>query len=101
LLDQLVQFAHGGQCRVAHIQAPLDQVAQLQQAHAQSVAAGLRTIDKPSGGQVVQDAVGGGRVQAGLLADFLEGDRLFARRQNIDQRKHPLDHLDRGVDGTL
>jgi hypothetical protein len=94
LLDQLVQFAHGRQRRVAHAQAALDQVAQFQQAHAQPVAASLRSIDKPAGGQVVQDAVGGGRVQARLLADFLQGNRLFARRQHIDQRKHPFDHLD-------
>jgi hypothetical protein len=43
--------------------AGLDQVAQFQQAHAQPVAAGLRAVDEAADGQVVQDAVGGGRVQ--------------------------------------
>ncbi len=72
LLDQLVQFAHGQQCGVAHAQARLHQIAQFQQPHAQAVAAGLRAVDKTSDGQIVEDAVGRGWVQTGLFADFLE-----------------------------
>ena len=65
LVRELVQFAHRAQRRVAHVQPRLDQVAQFQQAHAQPVAAGLGAVDEAADGQVVEDAVRGGRVQAG------------------------------------
>mgnify|MGYP006205549355 CR=1 FL=1 len=78
LLDQLVQLAHGAQRGVAHAQARLDQVAQFQQAHAQPVAAGLGPVNEAADGEVVEDAVGGGRVQPRLLADLLQRDRFFA-----------------------
>jgi hypothetical protein len=60
LLGQAVQLAHGLQGRVAHRQPRLDQVAQLQQAHAQAVGAGLRAVDEAAHRQVVEDAVRGG-----------------------------------------
>ncbi|MNT32792.1 hypothetical protein D3C72_1686900 [compost metagenome] len=78
LLDQLVQVAHGGQRCIAHTQACLDEVAQFQEAHAQAVAAGFRTVHKTAYGQIVQDAMRRGRVQARLFADLLERYRLFA-----------------------
>jgi hypothetical protein len=56
----------------AHIETGLHEVAQFEQAHAQAVAAGLWPVDVAADRQVVEDAVGGGRVQAGLLADELE-----------------------------
>jgi hypothetical protein len=89
-----VQLAHRQQGRVAHVQAGLHHVAQFEQAHAQAIAAGLRAVDEAAGGQVVEDAVGGGRMQAGLLADLLQGDRFLPRRQHVDQREHALDDLD-------
>jgi D-alanyl-D-alanine endopeptidase (penicillin-binding protein 7) len=96
LLDQLVKLAHGHKGGVAHAQSSLHQVAQFQQAHPQPVAARLRTVDKAAGGQVVQDPVRGRWMQARLRADLLQRDRLFARRQHVDQRKHARDHLDGG-----
>ena len=100
LLDELVQVAHGGQGGVAHAQAGFDQVAQLQQPHAQPVAAGFRAVHEAANGQVVQDAVGGGRVQPRLFADFLQGDCVFTGGQHVDQRKHALQHLNAGFDGN-
>jgi len=97
LLDQLVQLAHRGHGCVAHGQASLDEVAQLQQAHAEPVAARFRPVDEAADGQVVEDAVRGGRVQARLLADFLQRDGLLARGQDIDQLEHALQHLDAGL----
>jgi hypothetical protein len=96
LLDLLVQLAHRRQRGVAHVQPRLHQVAQFQQAHAQAVAARLGPVDEAAGGEVVQDAVGGGRVQPRLLADLLERDGVLARGQHVDQREHALDHLDGG-----
>ena len=58
LLDQLVQLAHGGQCRVSDIQTAFDQIAQFQQADAQAVAARFRTVNKSARGQVIQNPVG-------------------------------------------
>ena len=104
LLNLLVQFAHGQQGGIAHIEPSFDQVAQLQQAHAQTVAAGLGSVHKTPQGEVVQDAVRGGGVKPGFFADFFEADRLFARGQHIDQGKHTLDHLNgrrRGGHGFL
>jgi hypothetical protein len=96
-----VQFAHRQQRGVAHVQPGLDQVAQLQQAHAQPVAARLGAVDEAAGGQVVEDAVGGGGVQAGLLADFLQRDGVLTRGQHVDQREHALDDLDGGRGGGV
>lgn len=60
LLDLLVQLAHGNQGRFAHAQAGLDQVAQLQETHAQPVAARFGAVDEAADGQVVENAVRGG-----------------------------------------
>jgi hypothetical protein len=89
-----VQLAHRHHRSVAHVQPALHQVAQLQQAHAQSVAAGFRPVDEAADRQVVQDAVGGRRVQAGFFADLLQRDGFLAGSQHVDQREHALDHLD-------
>ena len=70
LLDLLVQQSHAGQGRFAHAQTGFDQVAQLQQAHAQTVAARFWAVDKTTHGQIVEDAVCGGGVQASFFADF-------------------------------
>jgi len=78
LLDQLVQLAHGGQCRVAHVEPALDEVTQLQQTHAQPVGARLGALHETAHRQVVEDAVGGGRVQPRLLADLLERHGFLA-----------------------
>ena len=94
LLRELVQLAHRRHRGVAHVEPALDQVAQLQQAHAQPVAAGFRPVDEAADRQVVQDAVGGGRMQARLFADLLQRDGFLAGGQHVDQREHALDHLD-------
>ena len=38
LLNQMVQASHGLECRVAHMQAGFDQIAQFQKTHAQLVS---------------------------------------------------------------
>jgi len=94
LLDQLVQFTHRGQCSITHIQTALDQVAQLQQTHAQAIAAGFGPVHETAHRQVVEDAVCGRRMQSCFLADFLEGNGILAAGQHIDQGEHAFDHLD-------
>jgi hypothetical protein len=58
---QLVQLAHRRQRRVAHVEPGLDQVAELEQAHAEAVAARLRPVDVAADRQVVEDPVRGRR----------------------------------------
>ncbi|MNT26312.1 hypothetical protein D3C72_1618760 [compost metagenome] len=101
LLRELVQLAHRAQGRVAHVQPALDQVAKLQQAHAEAVAAGFRAVDEAADREVIEDAVRGRRVQPRLFADFLQRDRFFARGQDVDQREHALDDLDDGSGGNV
>ena len=91
-----MQFAHGKQRGIAHIQAVFYQVAEFQQAHAQAVAAGLGSVHKSPGCKVVQDAVGCGGVQASFFADFFQGNCVRFGGQDVDDGKHPLDHLNRG-----
>ena len=45
--------------------------AQLQETHAQPIAARFGAVDEAADGQVVENAVRGGGVQAGALADLL------------------------------
>ena len=97
LLDLFVQFAHGQQRGVAHAQAPLDQVAEFEQAHAQPVGPGCGPFDQAPQHQIVEDAVRSGRVQAGAFADVLERDRLFVLGQHFKQIKHAFEHLHAGL----
>ena len=99
LMRQLVQLAHRRQCRVAHVEPRLDQVAELEQAHAQAVAARLRAIDEAADRQVVEDAVRRRRMQPALLADHLQRHRFLVRGQQVEQGEGPLEHLDR--DGAV
>ena len=92
-----MQLAHGNQGRFAHAQAGLDQVAQLQETHAQPVAARFGAVDEAADGQVVENAVRGGGVQAGALADLLERYCFLARGQHVDQREHAFQDLDAGL----
>jgi len=101
LLRQLVQLAHRAEGGVAHVEPALDQVAQLQQAHAEPVAAGLGTVDETADCQVVEDAVRRRRVEPRLFADLLQRNCVLARCQDVDQRKHALDHLDHGNGGNV
>ena len=95
LLDQAVQLAHGRQRRVAHVQTAFDQVAKLQQTHAQAVTARLGAVNVTANRQIVQDAMGSGGVQAGFVADVFKRNGFFFGRQHVDQREHTLDHLNR------
>ena len=101
LLCERVQLRHRGQGGIAHVQAPLDQIAKLQQPHAQPVATGLGAVHKASGCQVVEDAVRGGRVQAGFFTDVFEADGLFTGGEYIDQGEHALNHLYRWLTGNV
>jgi len=94
LVRQLVQLAHGLQRGFAHVQAGLDQVAQFKQAHTQSVSAGMRSIDKATRRQVIENAVRGRRVQAGALADELERQRLGLGGKDVEEGKAALEDLD-------
>ena len=96
LVRQLVQFAHRAERRVAHVEPGLDEVAELEQAHAQAVAAGFGPVDEAAGRQVVEDAVRGRRVQPGAFADFLQRDRVLVRGQHVEQAEGALEHLDGG-----
>ena len=94
LCRSLVQFAHRSHCRVANVKPGLDQITQLEQTHAKLVGAGLGAIDKARGDQIIQDPVGGRRVQLSALRQGLEADRIRMIRKLIKQRHHSLDDLD-------
>jgi hypothetical protein len=89
-----VQLAHHRQRQLAHADARLDQVAQLEQAHAEAVAARLDAVDHAVGRHGSEDAVRGRRVQAGVLGDLLQAEGLRMLRQHLEQARHPLDDLD-------
>ena len=72
LLYLAMQFAHGQQGGIAHIQTTFDQIAQLQQAHAKPVTACLGSIHETAAGQVVENSVGCRWVQATFFTDFFE-----------------------------
>jgi hypothetical protein len=74
LMRQLVELAHRPESRVADIETRFHQIAQLQQAHAKSVVAGLGTVDKAADHQVVEDAMGRRWVQAGALGELFQGN---------------------------
>src|SRR6185295_13407788 len=82
---------------LAHADARLHQVAQLEQAHAEAVAAGLDAVDHAVGRHRGQDAVRGGRMQAGVLRDLLEAERLGMLREHFQQPHHAVDDLDRAL----
>src|SRR5471030_2786458 len=96
LLGLFVQRAHEVQRRLAHRQPALDHIAQFQQPHAEPVRARLDAVDKARQHHVVEDAMGGRRMQAGHLGQFLQADRIGIAGQRIEQRDHALDHLDGG-----
>jgi hypothetical protein len=95
LARQAVQLAHRRQRRIAHVEAGLDEVAELEQPHAEPVAARLRAIHEAADRQVVEDAMRRRRVQARALADLLQRHRLGLRRQRVEQREGSPQNLDR------
>jgi hypothetical protein len=56
--SQAMQVLHGAHGELFDVQSGFDQVAQLEQAQAQSVAAGARAFNHLANGQVVQNAMG-------------------------------------------
>ena len=92
-----VQLAHHRQRQLAHADARLHQVAELEQAHAEAVAAGLDAIDHAIGGHRRQDAVRCRRVQPGVLGDLLQPERLGMLREHFQQPHHAVDDLDRAL----
>ena len=90
-----VQLAHDGQREFAHADARLDQIAELEQPHAEAVGAGLDAVDDAIGGHRRQDAVCGRGVQPGVLRDLLQAERLGMLGEHVEQLHHPLDDLDR------
>ena len=86
LVRQLVQLAHRRQRGIAHVEPRLDQVAELEQSHAEAVAARPRA-DRRSGRSSrsfrMRCAVEGCRPR--LLADLLQRDRILVRGQHVEQ----------------
>ena len=76
-----------------------DQIAQLQEAHAQSVIASFWSVDETANGQIVENSVRRGGVKTGFFADFFEADGLFFGGQHLQQVKHAFNHLDGGCAG--
>jgi len=95
LLGFLVQRAHEVERRFAHRQPALDHVAQFQQAHAEAVRAWLDAVDKAGDDHVVEDAVGGGGMQAGYFRQLLQTHRIGVIGQCIKQGDHAFDDLNR------
>jgi hypothetical protein len=100
LADLRVQLAHERQRMLAHADAGLHQVAELQQAHPEPVAALLDALDHAVAHECGEDAVRGGRVQPRLAGEDLQADRVRGVGQDVEQLHHPLDDLD-GVLGFL
>src|SRR5690606_31654594 len=92
-----VQLAHRPEGGVADIEPRLDEVAQLEQADAELVDAGVAAIDEARGDQVVEYAVGRGRMQSGTSGELLQADRVGLGGQGVEERHHAIDHLDRGL----
>ncbi|MNT18134.1 hypothetical protein D3C72_1533160 [compost metagenome] len=90
LLRGQMQATHRQQGHFAHVDAGLHEVAQLQEAHAQAVAARFGSVHKAADGQVIEDAMCGGRVQAGDFAQLFQRHRLLARGEYIQQCEHAL-----------
>src|SRR5258705_1108731 len=90
-----VQLAHHRQRELAHADARFHQVAELEQAHPQAIAARLDPVDQPVGRERRQDAVRRRRMQLGVLRDLLQAERLRMLRKHLEQARHALDHLDR------
>src|SRR5574339_59441 len=92
-----VQLAHHRQRELAHADARLHQVAELEQAHAEAVAAGLHAVDDAVGGHRGEDAVRGRGMQPGVLRDLLQAERLGMLREHVEQAHHAVDDLDRAL----
>jgi len=84
----------GVQRGIAHRQARLHEIAEFQQAHAEPVGAGIGAVDEPAHHHVVQDAVGGRRMQLGTECELFQADRVAMRSKGVQQAHHALDHLD-------
>jgi hypothetical protein len=89
-----VQLAHDRQRELAHADARLHQVAELEKAHAEAIASGLDAVDQAVGRHRREDAVRGGRMKPGVLRDLLEPERLRMLLQHVEQPHHALDDLD-------
>jgi hypothetical protein len=85
---------HHRQRELAHADPRFHQVAELEQAHPQAVAAGLHPVDHAVGRHRGEDAVRGRRMQARVLRDLLQPERLGVLREHLEQPHHPVDHLD-------
>ena len=90
-----MQLAHHRQGELAHADARLDEIAELEQPHAEPVASRLDAVHQPVARHRGEDAVGGRRMQARVLRDLLQPERLGMLRQHVEQAHHALDHLDR------
>src|ERR1041384_67510 len=89
-----MELAHERQRELAHADARLDQIPKLEKAHAEAVASRLDAVDQAVGRHRREDAVRGRRVQAGVLRDLLQAERLGMLLQHVEQAHHALDHLD-------
>src|SRR5258707_11233763 len=79
-----MQLAHQRQRELAHADARLDEVAELEKAHAQPIAAWLDAIDDAIGRHRGEDAMRSRWMQPGVLRDLLEPERLWMLRQDVE-----------------
>ena len=79
LCNQFMQLAHGQQRSVTDIEPAFHQIAKFEQAHPEPVVAGMGSVNKPSGCQIIENPVGGGGVQPSFFADLLQRHGLFSR----------------------
>jgi len=92
-----MQLEHVGHGRVAQRDARLDQAAELEQADAEAVGAGLRALDEAAVRHRTEDAVRGRGVQPGLHRQVLERDGVGVFGEHVEQFHHAFDDLDRGL----
>ncbi|MNY41686.1 hypothetical protein D3C86_1765190 [compost metagenome] len=94
-----MQRTHRCECRIAHGQPCLHEVAEFQQPHAEPIAAGVRAIHETARHHVIENAVCRGRMQAGGQRQLLETDGVRVLGERIQQRHHAFDDLDGGLAG--
>ena len=93
LADALMQLLHEGKGDFADVDSRFDDVAELEQADAELVGAGVLSFDEARGGHRGEDAVRRRGVEPGGLGENLEARRFWRVGQHVEQRHHALDDL--------
>ena len=78
-----------------------DQAAEFKETDAKAIDPRIAAFDEAAAGHGTQDAVGRGRVQPGFCRKLLERNRVVVPGQDVEQRHHALNDLNRILRGFL